>query len=100
MKAAIPLALCATLLACATEDTSGINVRRSTPDQFCRGTARGIAADRYAMKREGVPLGTVIEENGEVEVIDAITRAVYSRQPHSEDEARDIGTAACLAYFR
>jgi hypothetical protein len=91
---------CLVLVACASEDTSGIRIVRRTPDEFCRGTARSIAADRYAMKREGVPLSQALEENGEVEVVDAITRAVYSGNARSEAEAADVGTAACTRYFR
>jgi hypothetical protein len=84
----------------AKEDRSGINIVRRTPDQFCRGTARSVAMDRYEMKRDGAPLAKALEANGGVAVIDAITRAVYAREPRSEREAADVGTAACLSYFR
>jgi hypothetical protein len=82
------------------EDTSGLRVVRRTPDEFCRGTARTVAVDRYAMKREGVPLRKALEGNGGVAVIDAITNAVYGRETRSEAQAADVGQAACLAYFR
>jgi hypothetical protein len=84
----------------AKEDRSGVNIVRRTPDEFCRGTARSVAIDRYAMKRDGATLTKALEANGGVAVIDAITRAVYSRDPRSERDAADVGTSACLAYFR
>jgi len=84
----------------AREDTSGITFIRRTPDEFCRGTARSIAIDRYEMKRGGTTLARALEPNGGVAVVDAITRAVYSRDPRSDREAADIGTAACLEHFR
>ena len=82
------------------EDTSGIRIVRRTPDEFCRGTARNVAVDRYNMKREGASLKEALDQNGGVDVIDAITKAIYSRNPASESQAADAGTAACLAYFR
>ena len=52
------------------------------------------------MKQDGAPLAKALAANGGVAVIDAITRGVYSRDPKSEREAADAGTAACLSYFR
>ena len=102
MRRILPL-LVALLAGCASEaayDTSGVRVVRRTPDEFCRGTARSVAVDRYDMKRQGVPLRKALEGNGGVAVIDAITNAVYSRDPKSESQAADVGQAACLSYFR
>ena len=82
------------------EDTSGVRIVRRTPDKFCRGTARSVAIDRYNMKREGMPLAKALEQNGGVDVIDAITRAVYSGDARTETQAADLGTTACLRYFR
>ena len=82
------------------EDTSGVRIVRRTPDEFCRGTARSVAIDRYNMKREGTPLAGALEQNGGVDVIDAITRAVYNGDARTETQAADLGTAACLRYFR
>ena len=52
------------------------------------------------MKRDGVSLAKALERNGGVAVIDAITKAIYSREFKSEAQAADAGTAACLSYFR
>ena len=89
------------LAACAAQHSdSGIRVVHRTPDEFCRGTARSIAIDRYGMKRDGVPLKKALEQKGGVAVIDAITKAIYSQDLESEVEAANAGTAACLSYFR
>ena len=40
-----------------------------------------------------------LEQNGGVAVIDAITKAIYSRDLKSKAQAADAGTAACLSYF-
>jgi hypothetical protein len=52
------------------------------------------------MKRDGVSIKRALEQNGGVAVIDAITKAIYSRCLMSEAQAADAGTAACLSYFR
>ncbi len=83
----------------AQRDNSGIRVVHSTPDQFCRGTARSIAVDRYDMKRDGTPLEEALAQNQGVAVIEAITRAVYASGVDSEGQAADAGTAACRRYF-
>jgi hypothetical protein len=89
------------LAACAAQRSdSGIRIFHRTPDEFCRGTARSIAVDQYGMKRDGVHIKTVLEKNGGVALIDAITKAIYNRDLQSEAQAADAGTAACLAYFR
>jgi hypothetical protein len=89
------------LAACAAQRSdSGIRIFHRTPDEFCRGTARSIAVDQYRMKRDGVSMKKVLEQNGGVAVIDAITKAIYSRDLMSEVQAADAGTAACLSYFR
>jgi len=99
--------LCAVLIAvagCASrrDDSgdAGIRVVHRTPDEFCRGTARSVAVDRYGMKKDGTPLKEALEQNGGVAVIDEITKAIYSRDLNSEAQAADAGTAACLRYFR
>jgi hypothetical protein len=99
------VALAAALLslaACAAQgsDSSGIRVVQRTPEQFCRGTARSVAIERYGMKTAGQPLAKALEANGGVAVVDAITKAVYGANVRSETQAADAGTAACLAYFR
>ena len=89
------------LAACAAPDApdnSGLRIVQRTPEQFCKGTARSVAADKYRMKTSGISLGKALE--GGVPVIDAITRAVYGPTVRSETQAADAGTAACLAYFR
>ena len=90
--------------ACASQrdysGDSGIRVVHRTPDQFCRGTARSVAIDRYSLKRDGTPLREALEQNGGVAVIDEITKAVYSSDLDSEAQAADAGTAACLRHFR
>ena len=89
------------LAACAAQRSdSGIGIVHRTPDEFCRGTARSIAVDRYHMQRDGVSIKKALERNGDVAVIDAITKAIYSRDLVSEAQAADAGTAACLSYFR
>ena len=104
MKRTLPVLVALLALAgcfgSAREDTSGIRIVHRTPDEFCRGTARSVAIDRYGMKREGKTLAQALDENQGVAVIDAVTRAVYARDPRSEAAAADVGTAACLAYFR
>jgi hypothetical protein len=101
---AVPWLVSITVLAgcagAAQEDTSGLRVVRRTPDEFCRGTARSLAVDRYVLKRDGVPLSKALAQNGGVDVIDAVTRAVYGGEVRSEAQAADAGTAACLRYFR
>ncbi len=88
------------LAACAAQRSdSGIRIVNRTPDEFCRGTARSIAVDRYGMKRDGVSIKNALEQNGGVAVIDAITKAIYSRDLKSEAQAADAGSAACLSYF-
>jgi len=89
------------LAACAAQRSdSGVRIANRTPDEFCQGTARSIAVDRHGMKRDGVSLAKALERNGGVAVIDAITKAIYSREFKSEAQAADAGTAACLSYFR
>jgi hypothetical protein len=89
------------LAACAApRSDSGIRIVNRTPDEFCRGTARSIAVDRYGMKRDGVSIQKALEQNGGVGVIDAITKVIYSRDLKSEAQAADSGTAACLSYFK
>jgi len=89
------------LAACAAQRSdSGIRIFHRTPDEFCRGTARSIAVDQYRMKRDGVSIKKALEQNGGVALIDAITKAIYSRDLMSEAQAADAGTAACLSYFR
>jgi hypothetical protein len=89
------------LAACAAQRSdSGIRIVHRTPDEFCRGTARSIAVDRYGMKSEGVTLKKALEQKGGVAVIDAITKAIYSQHLDSEAQAADAGTAACLSHFR
>jgi hypothetical protein len=89
------------LTACAQQsDGSGIRIIQRTPDEFCRGTARSIAVERYNMKRKGLPLAKALEQNGGVAMIDAVTRAIYSADVRSEGQAADVGTQACLRYFR
>ena len=89
------------LTACAAQsDGSGIRIIQRTPDEFCRGTARSIAVERYNMKRKGLPLAKALEENGGVAMIDAVTKAIYSADVRSEAQAADVGTEACLRYFR
>ncbi len=95
--------LCAALSACAAQrpltDNSGLRVVSSSPAEFCRGTARSIAVGRYDMRQEGMPLEVALQQNEGVALIDAITRAVYAANVHSEDQAADVGTSACLRYF-
>jgi hypothetical protein len=103
MKILCAVAAAIVLSGCAGEpaaDTSGVRIVRRTPDEFCRGTARSVAIDRYTMKRAGTPLAKALEQNGGVDVIDAITRAVYNGDARTETQAADLGTAACLRYFR
>ncbi len=89
------------LAACAAQRSdSGIRIFHRAPDEFCRGTARSIAIDQYRMKRDGVSIKVALEQNGGVALIDAITKAIYSRDLMSEAQAADAGTAACLSYFR
>lgn len=88
------------LAACAASDNSGIRVTQRTPEEFCRGTARSIATERYGMKSKGLPLSKALEQNGGVAVVDAITKAIYSGNINSESQAADAGTAACQRYFR
>ena len=89
------------LAACAAQrGDSGVRIVNRTPNEFCRGTARSIAVDRYDMKRDGVPLKKALEHNGRVAVIDAITKEIYGRDFKSEAQAADAGTASCLSYFR
>lgn len=89
------------ITACAQKsDGSGIRIIQRTPEEFCRGTARSIAMERYNMKRKGVPLAKALKENGGVAMIDAVTRAIYSTDIRSEAQAADVGTEACLRYFR
>lgn len=89
------------LAACAAQRSdSGIRIVHRSPHEFCRDTARSIAVDRYGMKRDGVSIKKALEQNGGVAVIDAITKAIYSRDLVSEAQAADAGTAACLSYFR
>jgi len=52
------------------------------------------------MKKDGVSIKRALEQNGGVAVIDAITKAIYSRDLMSEAQAADAGTTACLSYFR
>jgi hypothetical protein len=96
MAALLPLSACAA----QPEDRSGIRIVQRTPAQFCRGTARSVAVDRYAMKKGGMSLKGALDQNGGVAVIDAITRAVYERNLESDAQAADAGTAACASYFR
>lgn len=94
------LALLLALGACASaQDNSGIRVVQRTPEQFCSGTARAIAGERYAMKRKGVPLAKALEADGGTAAISAVTRAVYASSAASESQAMDAGTAGCLRYF-
>lgn len=87
--------------ACAAQrGDAGVRIVHHTPNEFCRGTARSIAVERYDMKRNGVPLKRAQEENAGVAVIDAITNEIYSGNFKSEAQAADAGTAACLRYFR
>ena len=89
------------LAACAAQrGDSGIRIVHRAPDEFCRGTARSVAVDRYGMKRDGVSINKALEQDGGVAVIGAITKAIYSRDFKSEADAADAGTAACLSYFR
>ena len=89
------------LAACAAQRSdSGVRIVHRTPDEFCRGTARSVAVDRYGMKRDGVSINKALEQDGGVAVIGAITKAIYSRDFKSEADAADAGTAACLSYFR
>ena len=89
------------LAACAAQrGDSGVRIVHRTPDEFCRGTARSIAVERYGRKRDGVSLEKALEQNGGVALIDMITKAIYSRDLKSEAQAADAGTAACLSYFR
>ena len=89
------------LAACAAQRSdSGIRIGHRTPDEFCRGTARAIAVDRYGMKRDGASIEKALEQNGGVAVIDAITKAIYGRDLMTEAQAADAGTAACLRHFR
>ena len=89
------------LTACAAQRSdSGIRIVHRPPDEFCRGTARSIAVDRYGTKRDGVSIEKALEQNGGVAVIDAITKAIYGRDVMTEAQAADAGTAACLRHFR
>ena len=89
------------LAACAAQrGDSGVRIMTRTPDEFCRGSARSIAIDRYQMKMNGMNVQKALEQNSSVAVIDAITKAIYNRDLKSEDQAADAGTAACLSYFR
>ncbi len=89
------------LTACAQPgDSSGIRIIQRTPDEFCRGTVRSIAVERYSMKRKGLPLAKALEQNDGVAMIDAVTRAIYSADVRTEVQAADVGTEACLRYFR
>ena len=98
---ALTAAALLSLAACATQrGDSGIRIVHRTPDEFCRGTARSIAVDRYGMKSDGVPIKKALEQQGGVAVIDAITKAIYGQELKSEAQAADAGTAACLSYFR
>jgi len=100
-RALLSAAALLSLAACAAQrGDSGVRIVNRTPDEFCRGTARSIAVDRYGMKRDGVTIRNALEQNGGVAVIDAVTKAIYSRDLKSEAEAADAGTAACLSYFR
>ncbi len=89
------------LAACAAQpqDNSGITVARRTPDEFCHGTARSIAVDRYDMKQDGTPLEDALQQNADVALIEEITKAVYAPDVRSEEQAADAGTAACLRHF-
>lgn len=89
--------LFAVLQACAS-DNSGIRIVQRSPEEFCRGSARSIAADSYAAKARGVPMGKTVNADNPP-VVNAITRAVYGGNPGSEAAAADLGTAACLDYF-
>ena len=89
------------LTACAQPgDSSGIRIIQRTPDEFCRGTARSIAVERYNLKRKGLPLAKALEQNDGVAMVDAITKAIYSADVKSETRAADVGTETCLRYFR
>lgn len=92
------LGLMTALQACAS-DNSGIRVVQRSPDEFCRGSGRSIAAEGYAMKARGVPLSKAVNTDNPP-VVNAITRAIYSGNPRSEAAAADLGTSACLEYFR
>ncbi len=101
--------VCAFVAACATrlprpesvpqQEGTDLQVRYSTPVEFCSGTGRSIAVGRYDMRIEGTPLEVALQQNEGVGLIDAITTAVYSASVNSEDQAADAGTAACLSYF-
>ena len=87
-----------TLQACAS-DNSGLRIVQRSPEAFCSGTARSIATDGYAMKSRGVPLSKAVNSDNPP-LVNAITRAIYSGNPKSEAAAADLGTSACLEYFR
>ena len=88
------------LAACAAQPgNSGIRIVNRTLYEFCRGTARSIAVERYGLKRSGMSIKNALEQNGGVPVIDAITKAIYGRDLHSEAQAAEAGTAGCLSYF-
>ena len=96
-------AVCLLLLSgCAepagTADSVRITFR--SPGEFCEGTGRSIAIERYNMKSKGAALKEALERNNGVPVIDAITRAVYGSESKSETQAAAVGTKACLNYFR
>jgi hypothetical protein len=91
------------LSACAEPASTGdssLRVTFRTPAEFCQGTGRSIAVDRYGMKSRGAPLKEALELNNGVPVIDAITRAVYAGGVASEAQAAAAGTRACLSHFR
>ena len=98
------LVICALLAASCAESRqasdSGLRISFRTPSEFCEGTGRSLAVDRYNMKKNGMSLEESLELNEGVALIDAITRAVYSRDLTSESQAGAAGTSACLAYFR
>ena len=104
MRSILLVPLCFAILAsgCASgrEDRSGIVINRRTPDQFCNGTARSIAIDRFQMKQQGDSLAVALKADGNVPLINAITRSVYQSNARTDSQAADAGTKGCLAHFR
>lgn len=98
------LMICAVLAASCAESPqatdSGLKVSFRSPSEFCGGTGRSMAVDRFNLKKNGMSLDESLKLNEGVALIDAITRAVYSRDWTSESQAGAAGRSACLAYFR
>jgi hypothetical protein len=89
------------LSACAAPAADpSVRIKFRTPEEFCQGTGRSIAIDRYNLKNKGASLREALDLNNGVPVIDAITRAVYASDSKSESQAATAGLRACRDHFR